>query len=229
MPPLAVVLLSGGIDSAVAAACAWADRYEVHALTVDYGQRHAAEVGAARSLAASLHLASHRVVAVDLASFGGSVLTNPAAPVPKDRSPEEMAAVIPPTYVPARNTVLLALGLSLAESIGSQDLYVGVNEVDYSGYPDCRPEFLRAFEQVAAVGTRAGIEGDVFRVHAPLIRLTKAEIIVRGVELGVDLALTHSCYDPDREGRACGRCDSCILRKKGFAEAAIPDPTVYVP
>ncbi len=228
-PPVpAVALLSGGLDSAVAAACARAEGRTVHALTVAYGQRHAVEVDAARNVARHLGVASHRVIAVDLSSFGGSALTDRAAAIPRDRAAAAMGASIPATYVPARNTVFLSLALSLAEAVGARDLFLGVNAVDYSGYPDCRPEFLRAFEALAEVATREGVEGrGGFRVRAPLLRMTKAEIVRRGTELGVDLALTRSCYDPDGAGRACGACDSCVLRRRGFEEAGVPDPTVY--
>lgn len=225
----AVVLLSGGLDSATAAAIARAEGFAVHALTVRYGQRHEAELRAARRVAEALGAAEHRVVDVDLASFGGSSLTDRAAPVPKDRPLGAIGAPgdVPSTYVPARNTVLCALALAWAEALGAHDLYLGVNVLDASGYPDCRPEFVAAFEALANVATRAGAGGDRFRVHAPLIALTKAEIIRRGVALGVDYGLTHSCYDPDAEGRACGRCDACLLRRKGFVEAGVPDPTPY--
>jgi 7-cyano-7-deazaguanine synthase len=223
----AVLLLSGGLDSATAGAMARAQGFALHALTVRYGQRHQAELDAARRVAAALAVADHRVVDIDLASFGGSALTDPSAPVPKDRPLAEIGAPgdVPPTYVPARNTVLLALALSWAEALGARDLFLGVNVLDASGYPDCRPEFVAAFERLAAVATRAG--ADPFRVHAPLIAMTKAEIIRAGAALGVDYGLTHSCYDPTPAGAACGRCDACLLRRKGFAEAGVPDPTRY--
>jgi 7-cyano-7-deazaguanine synthase len=227
MAKKAVALLSGGLDSAVATACARAEGFEVHALSVHYGQRHDSEVEAARAVAKSLGCASHREMTVDLGSFGGSSLTDAAAELPRDRDPVEIGVGIPSTYVPARNTVLLSLALSLAEAVGARELFLGVNAVDYSGYPDCRPEFLEAFGRLADVATRAGVEGDGFRIRAPLLEMTKADIVRRGVELGVDLGLTRSCYDLDREGRACGRCDSCLLRRKGFEEAGVPDPTVY--
>jgi 7-cyano-7-deazaguanine synthase len=223
----AVALLSGGLDSAVAAACARAEGFEIHALSVHYGQRHDAEVEAARAVASSIPCASHREISVDLASFGGSTLTDPLADIPRDRADGEIGAGIPSTYVPARNTVLLSLALSMAEALGSRDLVLGVNAVDYSGYPDCRPEFLAAFEALAAVATKAGVEGERFRVHAPLLRMTKVEIVRRGVDLGVDLGLTRSCYDLDHWGRACGHCDSCRLRRKGFEGAGVADPTEY--
>jgi len=227
MAPRAVVLLSGGLDSAVTAAIARAEGFEVHALSVHYGQRHDPEIEAARAIASDLGCAAHREIAVDLASFGGSALTDPLAEVPRDRGTEEIGSGIPSTYVPARNTVFLSLALSLAEAIGARDLFLGVNAVDYSGYPDCRPEFLEAFERLACVATKAGVEGEAFRVHAPLLRMTKADIVRKGVELGVDLALTRSCYDLDFGGRACGHCDSCVLRRRGFEGAGVPDPTEY--
>lgn len=221
----AVVLLSGGLDSTTAAAIARAEGFALHALTVSYGQRHEVELAAARRVARAVGVAEHRELTIDLAAFGGSALTDRGIDVPKDRSQADIAAhAVPVTYVPARNTVLLALALSWAEAIGARDLVIGVNVLDASGYPDCRPEFVEAFEKLAAVATREG----GFRVHAPLIRMTKAEIIRRGVALGVDYGLTHSCYDPSADGAACGRCDACALRKKGFAEAGVPDPTRYV-
>lgn len=222
----AVVLLSGGLDSATALAWAKAQGLECHALTVDYGQRHRVEIDAARRVAASMGIEDHRVVAAGLRAFGGSALTASNA-VPKERPLETMATEIPVTYVPARNTVLLALALAQAESLGAVDLVAGMNALDYSGYPDCRPEFLRAFEQVARLGTRAGVEGAALRIHAPLMSLDKARIVRLGISLGVDFSLTHSCYDPDAEGAACGACDACRLRLKGFREAGIPDPVRY--
>jgi 7-cyano-7-deazaguanine synthase len=222
----AVVLLSGGIDSTTTLALARRDAFACHALTVVYGQRHAAEVEAARRVAAAFGTA-HRVVSVDLRGTGGSALTADL-PLPQDRTPEAMAAGIPVTYVPARNTVLLALALGWAEVLGAFDLFMGANSLDYGGYPDCRPEYMAAFEQLANLGTKAGVEGrGRFRVHTPLIRLTKAEIIRLGASLGVDYALTHTCYDPAPDGAACGRCDACVLRRAGFAEAGVPDPTRY--
>lgn len=224
----AVVLLSGGLDSATACAIARSEGFAVTALSVDYGQRHQWELAAARRVAAALGVVRHEVVSIDLARFGGSALTA-EIDVPKDRPEAEMEAAIPVTYVPARNTVLLALALSLAEVTGAADIFIGVNAVDYSGYPDCRPEFIRAFEQLANLATKAGVEGSLaFRVHAPLIELTKAQIIQRGTALGVDYGLTHTCYDPATDGRSCGRCDACILRRKGFAEAGLVDPIVYI-
>jgi 7-cyano-7-deazaguanine synthase len=228
-PRPAVVLLSGGLDSATALAVARRDGFRTHALTVAYGQRHAIELAAAGRVALALGAVEHRVVHLDLRAFGGSALTADL-PVPTGRSPEEMAADIPVTYVPARNTVLLSLALAWAEVLGSFDLYVGFHQLDYSGYPDCRPEFVRAFEALANVATKAGVEGrGRFRIHAPLIDLGKADIIRLGAALGVDFALTHSCYDPAPGGAACGRCDSCVLRRAGFAAAGLPDPTRYAP
>lgn len=225
----AVVLLSGGLDSSTVLAMARAQGFEPVCLTVAYGQRHSVEVDRARRVAESMGVGDLRLVTLDLGAIGGSALTSAEIPVPKDRPASEMASGIPSTYVPARNTVLLALALGLAESIGAADVFIGVNAVDYSGYPDCRPEFIRAFESLAALATKAGVEGTRFRVHAPLSGMTKAEIVREGTRLGVDYALTHSCYDPDQAGRACGRCDSCALRRRGFEEAGIADPTVYAP
>jgi len=227
MTKKAVALVSGGLDSTVTVAVARNQGYEVHALSVHYGQRHDAEIEAARAIVEALGCASHREIRVDLASFGGSSLTDPLGDLPHDRDPRTMAGEIPSTYVPARNTVFLALALSLAEAVGARDIFLGVNAVDFSGYPDCRPEFLRSFERLARVATRAGVEGGRFRIHAPLIEMTKADIVRRGVALGVDLGLTRSCYDLDRGGRACGHCDSCLLRRRGFEEAGVPDPTEY--
>jgi 7-cyano-7-deazaguanine synthase len=223
----AVVLLSGGLDSATALAVARSEGYRCHALTIAYGQRHAAELEAARRVAAALGAVEQRVMHLDLRAFGGSALTADIA-VPRDRPQEEMASGIPVTYVPARNTVFLSLALAWAEVINSFDIFMGVNSVDYSGYPDCRPEFIAAFEAVANLATKAGVEGrGRFRIHAPLIHLAKADIIRRGVELGVDYGLTHSCYDPAPDGAACGRCDSCQIRRNGFLAADVPDPTRY--
>jgi 7-cyano-7-deazaguanine synthase len=219
----AVVLLSGGLDSATAAAIARSEGYELHALTIRYGQRHAREVDAARAVARALGVARHIELEVDLSKFGGSALTS-AIEVPKDRPID--AGSIPVTYVPARNTVFLSVAMAWAEALGASDIFIGVNALDYSGYPDCRPEFIEAFERLAGLATRAGIEGARLRIHAPLIRMTKGEIIRRGLELGVDYALTHSCYDPDAAGRPCDRCDSCVLRAKGFAEAGVRDPAL---
>jgi len=223
----AVVLLSGGLDSATALAVARRDGFRRHALTIAYGQRHAAELEAARRVAAQLGAIEHRVVPLDLRAFGGSALTADLD-VPKDRSAEAMAAGIPVTYVPARNTVFLALALAWAETLESYDIYLGVNAIDYSGYPDCRPEFIAAFEQLANLATKAGVERrGQFQVHAPLVHLAKADIIRLGISLGVDYSLTHSCYDPAPDGAACGRCDSCFLRRAGFAAAGVSDPTRY--
>ena len=219
--PPAVVLLSGGLDSYTAAAIAKADGFSIHALTVHYGQRHAREVDAARAVSSSLGVERHLELDVDLRAIGGSSLTSDA-PVPRDR--DLGAPGVPSTYVPARNTIFLSLALGWAEVLGATDLVIGVNSLDYSGYPDCRPGFIRAFEQVARVATRAGVEGARFRVHTPLIALSKADIIRRGMTLGLDYGLTHSCYAPDAGGRPCGRCDSCLLRAKGFAEAGVADP-----
>lgn len=218
----AVVLLSGGLDSSTVLAIARAEGYRPYALSVAYGQRHDAELAAAARVARALGAVEHRVARVDLGIFGGSALTDEAIAVPE--TPTEG---IPVTYVPARNTVLLSVALAWAEVLGARDLFIGVNAVDYSGYPDCRPEFIAAFEALANVATKAGVEGARFRVHAPLMHLSKAEIIRRGLELGVDYALTVSCYQADEEGRACGRCDACRLRAQGFAAAGVPDPTRY--
>ena len=217
----AVVLLSGGLDSYTAAAMAQADGFRLHALTVSYGQRHAREIEAARTVARSLGVARHVEIAVDLSTFGGSSLTSDV-PVPKDRPIDP--AEIPSTYVPARNTVFLSLALGWAEVLDACDIVIGVNALDYSGYPDCRPEFIAAFEQLASLATAKGVGGARFRVHTPLIALTKAQIIERGLALGLDYGLTHSCYDPSDGGRPCRRCDSCVLRAAGFAQAGVPDP-----
>jgi 7-cyano-7-deazaguanine synthase len=222
----AVVLLSGGLDSATALAVAHRDGFACHALTFTYGQRHAIEMEAAKNVAAALGAVEHRILPIDLRVFGGSALTADI-PVPTGRTEEEMASSIPVTYVPARNTVFLALALGYAETIGAFDIFIGVNVVDYSGYPDCRPEFLRAFEALANLATKAGVEGGRFSIHAPLVTLPKADIIKLGASLGVDYGLTHSCYDPAPDGAACGRCDSCLIRKNGFAAAGLPDPTRY--
>jgi 7-cyano-7-deazaguanine synthase len=224
----AVVLLSGGLDSATTLAVARAEGYATHALSFDYGQRHRVELAAARRVAGSLGVAEHRVVALDLRAFGGSALTDDIA-VPKGRSDAEIGNGIPVTYVPARNTIFLAYALAYAEVLRAADIFIGVNALDYSGYPDCRPEFIAAFETTANLATRAAVEGLLrMKIHAPLVALTKAEIIRLGASLGVDFALTHSCYDPSPEGYACGECDSCRLRRKGFQDAGRADPTVYV-
>ena len=220
----AVVLLSGGLDSATALAIARDQGYRCHALSFAYGQRHDAELAAARRIAAAQGVVQHKVVTLSLDEIGGSALTDPAIAVP-----EQPSEGIPPTYVPARNTVFLAIALGWAEVLGARDLFIGVNAVDYSGYPDCRPPFIEAFERLAQVATKAGVEGERWHIHAPLIHLSKAEIIRRGTALGVDYALTVSCYQADPQGRACGRCDACRLRRQGFQEAGVPDPTAYVP
>jgi 7-cyano-7-deazaguanine synthase len=217
----AIVLLSGGLDSYTAAAMARAEGFRLFALTIRYGQRHMREIEAARTVAAWLHVERHVELEVDLAAFGGSSLTT-SAPVPKDR-PANLQD-IPSTYVPARNTVFLALALAWAEAVGVGDIFIGVNAIDYSGYPDCRPEFIQAFERLASLATARGVGGSPFRIHTPLITMTKGDIVRKGQELGLDYGLTHSCYDPDLMGRPCGRCDSCRLRAGGFAEAGIADP-----
>ncbi|NDB15570.1 MAG: 7-cyano-7-deazaguanine synthase QueC [Gammaproteobacteria bacterium] len=219
----AVVLLSGGLDSATVLALAIEQGFETHALSVHYGQRHSSELDAASRIARSLGTREHRVMGVDLAGIGGSALTDPAIAVPMTPS-----AGIPSTYVPARNTLMLSLALGWAEVLGADAIFIGVNAVDYSGYPDCRPEFIAAFAQLARLGTRAGVEGAAVRIEAPLVHLSKADIIREGVRLGVDYGLTVSCYQADVEGRACGRCDSCRLRREGFVAAGVPDPTRYV-
>lgn len=222
----AVVLISGGLDSTTCLAMAKAKGFEPVCLAVAYGQRHAVELEQARKVASAMGVKDFRIVNIDLRQIGGSALTADIK-VPKDRPADEMSHGIPVTYVPARNALFLSLALGLAEVVGATDIYIGVNAVDYSGYPDCRPEFIRSFELMANLATKAGVEGARFTVHAPLSGLTKADIIREGVKLGVDYGLTHSCYDPDPQGRACGRCDSCVLRKKGFEEAGVPDPTRY--
>jgi 7-cyano-7-deazaguanine synthase len=222
----AVVLLSGGMDSATTAAEARAAGYRVHALSFRYGQRHAVELEAARRVAAALGVARHVVLDIDLRAFGGSALTDDI-PVPLDRPTERMGEGVPVTYVPARNTIFLAFALAFAESLGASDIFIGANAVDYSGYPDCRPEFLAAFQAMARLGTRLGSEGAPITIHAPLVTLTKADIVRRGLALGVDFALTRTCYDPAPDGAACGRCDACALRLKGFREAGLDDPAPY--
>lgn len=219
----AVVLLSGGLDSYTAAAIAKAQRFALFALTIHYGQRHAREVEAARAVARALGAERHLELAVDLRAIGGSSLTSDAA-VPRERDLE--SAEIPSTYVPARNTIFLSLALGWAEVLDARDIVIGVNALDYSGYPDCRPEFIGAFERLANLATKAGVEGASFRIHTPLLTLGKADIIRRGLELGLDYGLTHSCYDPSPEGRPCGACDSCVLRAKGFREAGVADPVL---
>lgn len=220
----AVILVSGGLDSATVLAIARAQDFACHALSFNYGQRHATELAAARRVTAALGVVEHKIIALDLTQIGGSALTDPTIPVP-----ETPGTGIPVTYVPARNTVFLAVALGWAEVLGAQDIFLGVNAVDYSGYPDCRPEYIAAFERLANLGTRAGVEGTAFRIDAPLLRMSKAEIIRTGLTLGVDYALTLSCYAADSAGRACRRCDSCRLRAAGFAAAGVSDPTRYVP
>ncbi|NIP84228.1 MAG: 7-cyano-7-deazaguanine synthase QueC [Planctomycetales bacterium] len=223
----AVILLSGGLDSATTAAIAREEGFAPYALSVDYGQRHRFELKAAQRVAEALHVQRHTTIAIDLGRWGGSALTDQIA-VPKDRSPHQMEEAIPVTYVPARNTVFLSLALGLAEVVEAADIFIGVNAVDYSGYPDCRPEFIEAFQQLANLATKASVEGRLhFTIHTPLINLTKADIIRRGASLQVPFQLTHSCYDPDEAGTSCGRCDACRLRLKGFDEAGIPDPVNY--
>jgi len=219
----AVVLLSGGLDSATCLAIARSAGYACHCLSVDYGQRHAAELAAAARVAQALGAAEHRVVHLDIGQFGGSALTDASIAVPTGG----LQPGIPVTYVPARNTIMLSLALGWAEILGAQDIFVGVNAVDYSGYPDCRPAFIAAFETMANLATKAGVEGHALKIHAPLIDLAKADIIRRGAALGVDYALTVSCYQADEAGRACGLCDACRLRRDGFAAAGLPDPTPY--
>jgi 7-cyano-7-deazaguanine synthase len=222
MKKKAVVLLSGGLDSATVLAIARAQGYASYALSMEYGQRHITELNAAKRVAGMMQVVDHKVVHIGLESFGGSALTDASIAVP-----EEGGQGIPVTYVPARNTVFLSLALGWAEVLGARDIFIGVNAVDYSGYPDCRPEFIQAFEQLANLATKAGVEGERFHVRTPLIDLSKADIIRLGHELGIDYSLTVSCYQADKEGRACGICDSCRLRAKGFADAGIPDPTLY--
>lgn len=229
MPPgkKAVCLLSGGLDSATSLAWARREGFHCYALTFDYGQRHRLELNAAARLAASLGVKEHRTAVIDLRAFGGSALTADID-VPKHRSAEEMGCGIPVTYVPARNTIFLSYALAWAEVLEASDIVIGVNAVDYSGYPDCRPEYIQAFERMANLATKAGVEGRMrLRIHTPLIRLSKAAIIRFGAGLGVDFSLTHSCYDPDPRGRPCGACDSCLLRLKGFSEAGMADPLEY--
>ena len=225
-PRKAVVLLSGGMDSTTTAAIARAEGYALSALSIRYGQRHVVELEAARRVAERLSVARHVVLDLDLRAFGGSALTADLA-VPKDTPMERIGEVIPSTYVPARNTIFLSLALGWAEVLGARDIFLGANALDYSGYPDCRPEFIQAFERMAALGTRAGVAGNGIRIHTPLIALSKREIVLRGLELGVDYALTSTCYDPAPDGTACGRCEACLLRLKGFEEAGVEDPGSY--
>ncbi|HYK87217.1 MAG TPA: 7-cyano-7-deazaguanine synthase QueC [Acidobacteriota bacterium] len=223
-----VVLLSGGIDSATTMALAAKQGFSVYALSFDYGQRHRQELDSARRIVAFLGAAGHVVAKIDLRAFGGSALTA-EIDVPKARDFQATAAEIPITYVPARNTIFLSFALGWCEVLGAQDIFIGANAIDYSGYPDCRPQFLEAFESLAALATKAGVEGTAkYRIHAPLLRMTKAEIIRTGIKAGVDFSLTHSCYDPSPAGLSCGACDSCILRRRGFAEAGVADPTRYI-
>ncbi|MEM9643348.1 MAG: 7-cyano-7-deazaguanine synthase QueC [Planctomycetota bacterium] len=222
----AIVLLSGGLDSATCLAIALQDGYEVHAVSFRYGQRHLHELDRAQRLAENSKVASYRVVDIDLAQFGGSALTDAGIEVPKSESVDDMGVAIPVTYVPARNTVFLSLAMAFAETIDAKDIFIGVNSLDYSGYPDCRPEFIAAFETMANLATKRGVEDDVpLKIHTPLIDLTKAEIIRRGLELGVDYSTTLSCYDPNDKGFPCGRCDACLLRNKGFAANQMRDPS----
>ncbi|GKT06901.1 7-cyano-7-deazaguanine synthase QueC [Desulforhabdus sp. TSK] len=227
--PKAVVLFSGGLDSTTCLAIAKIEGYDPYALSFHYHQRHRVEIEAARRVASVLGVREHLILELPLRQIGGSALTADL-PVPRDVALEEMQCRIPSTYVPARNTIFLAYALAWAEVLGAADIFIGVNALDYSGYPDCRPEYIEAFQHMANLATRESVEGRLrFHIHTPLIRLTKGQIIQRGLELGVDYGMTHSCYDPDADGLACGHCDSCLLRKKGFAEAGIPDPTRYGP
>jgi len=223
----AVVLLSGGLDSATSAAIAQAEGFQVYALSIDYGQRHRFELVAAQRVAQALGVTEHKIVSIDLTAFGGSALTADIE-VPQGRNDAQIAAGIPITYVPARNTIMLSIALGYAEVLGTADIFIGVNAIDYSGYPDCRPEFIAAFEQVANLATKAGVEGKLkFQLHTPLIDLTKAEIIRRGTELDVDYSLTYTCYSPQNQDISCGKCDACQLRRKGFADAGLVDPIEY--
>jgi 7-cyano-7-deazaguanine synthase len=222
----AVILLSGGLDSTTTLALAQAARFEPCAMTFRYGQRHQVELDAARAVAARMNVTQHVIVDIDLRQFGGSALTAPIQ-VPKNASVEMIGQDIPVTYVPARNTIFLAFALAWAEVLPARDVFIGVNALDYSGYPDCRPEYIQAFQQLAHVATKAGVEGQGVTIHAPLIHLTKSQIISQGLALGVDYALTTSCYDPVADGAACGQCDACLLRQRGFAELGLPDPTRY--
>jgi len=223
----AVVLLSGGLDSATCCAFARHDGFELYAMSFAYGQRHSVELDAAKRVAAFFNVAEHKIVTIDLRVFGGSSLTSDTIDVPQNRDIEPDGG-IPNTYVPARNTIFLSFALGWAEVTGCDDLYIGVNAVDYSGYPDCRPEYIDAFSKVANLATKRGVEGSKFTIHTPLISLTKAEIIKNGLDMGVNYSITHSCYKPSTDGKACGKCDSCILRHKGFLAADVADPTIYV-
>ncbi len=225
----AVVLLSGGLDSATTLAIARSEGFQLFALTFEYGQRHQQEIEAAKKVANSLRATEHRIIDIDLAQFGGSAITDSAIEVPKDRTDLGNPDQIPPTYVPVRNTIFLSYALAWAEVLGAFDIFIGVNTTDYSGYPDCRAEFITAFEKLANLATAAAIQGKgQYRIHTPIINMTKAQIILTGIKLGVDYSLTHSCYEPDEKGSSCGRCDACRLRLKGFAEAGLKDPIEYV-
>lgn len=223
----AVVLLSGGIDSTTCMAIAMAQNFQVYAMSFDYGQRHKFELNAAKKIAAVMNSEEHIVINMDLGVIGGSALTD-SINVQKHRQIDEIPDIIPATYVPARNTIFLSFALAWAEKLGADNIFIGANAIDYSGYPDCRPEYINAFEKMAGLATRAGVEGRIkFKINTPLINMTKAQIIKKGVQLGIDYSLTHSCYDPDSAGMACGQCDSCLFRKKGFLSAGIDDPTIY--
>jgi 7-cyano-7-deazaguanine synthase len=222
----AVLLLSGGIDSATCGAIAKSEGFALHAMSFSYGQRHAIELESAKKVAAYLGTVEHRIVSIDLAAFGGSSLTS-SQEVPKNRDMHNGESAIPSTYVPARNTIFLSFALGWAEVLDTRDIFIGVNAIDYSGYPDCRPEFIAAFQRMANLATRAGVQGKRLTLHTPLLKLTKADIIRKGIALGLDYRLTHSCYDPSPDGAACGRCDSCRIRKKGFENAEVEDPTRY--
>jgi len=221
-----IVLLSGGIDSATCCAYAAKNGFDIYAMSFSYGQRHSVELDSARRVAAYFKVKEHRIVEIDLRAFGGSSLTSATVDVPKERDLHN-ANTIPNTYVPARNTIFLSFALGWAEIIGCNDLYIGVNAVDYSGYPDCRPEFIDAFQTMANLATKSGVEGKRLKIHTPLQMLSKADIIREGVSMNVDYSITHSCYDPSQDGRACGRCDSCVIRRKGFIDAGVKDPTMY--
>lgn len=227
MTKKAVILLSGGLDSATVLAIATSEGYECYCLSLDYGQRHHFELESAKKVARTMGAKKHLILKLDLSQWGGSALTDQEIGVPRDGEVQEQEEIIPVTYVPARNTIFLSLALGWAEVLGAQDLFIGVNAVDYSGYPDCRPEFIQSFQQTANLATRAGVEGQKFTFHTPLIHLTKREIIQRGLSLGVDYSLTHSCYSPDEKGLSCGRCASCQLRIKGFQDAGSTDPLIY--
>jgi 7-cyano-7-deazaguanine synthase len=222
----AVVLLSGGLDSATAAAIAKSDGFDVYAMTFEYGQRHEFEIQTAKRVAKALGVAEHIICKIDLRAFGGSALTSDIE-VPKHRTREEMSTGIPVTYVPARNTIFLSFAVGWAETLEANDIYIGVNALDYSGYPDCRPEYIEAYQQMARLATKVGVEGSRLTIHTPLIALTKGQIITRGLELGVDYSITNTCYDPSEDGKACGQCDACLLRLKGFEENGMSDPAPY--